>query len=227
MCWLAADVIANPHLVISDMDSTMIGQECIDELADYAGLRSQVEAITERAMAGELDFEQALRKRVRLLAGLDEQAIADCLQERIRPMAGARELVATLKNKGARAVLVTGGFHHFADEVGAILGFDRVVANRLGVSDGKLTGELVGEIVDSSAKRMILEQERADLGQGAVVMAIGDGANDVPMLEVADYGIAYQAKPAARSAANGSIGHGDLTAILDLLQIPREDWVAA
>ena len=218
--------ITVPKLFVSDMDSTMIGQECIDELADFAGLKDKVAAITERAMQGELDFESALRERVGLLAGLDEGAIRQCLDERIRPTRGARELVATLKAQGCRCVLVTGGFHHFADAVAEQLGFDRVVGNRLGVADGKLTGELAGPISDSSTKLETLEEERAKLGENAAVMAAGDGANDIPMIQAADYGFAYRAKPKAREASNGWVDRGDLTAILKLLEIREEDWVA-
>ena len=215
-----------PHLLVSDMDSTMIGQECIDELADYAGIKDRVSAITERAMRGELDFGQALTQRVGLLEGLDEDAIARCLAERIAPVDGARTLVATLRSRGCRAVLVTGGFHHFADEVGAQLGFDRVVGNRLAVADGRLTGALAGPISDAGTKRATLEEERGKLGAGARVLAIGDGANDIPMLQAADYGIAYRAKPKARDAANGRIDSGDLSAVLKLFDIPENEWVA-
>ncbi|WP_337191235.1 phosphoserine phosphatase SerB [Parapontixanthobacter aurantiacus] len=215
-----------PQLFISDMDSTIIGQECIDELADYAGLKPQIAEITERAMQGELDFKEALRERVGLLAGLDEKAITDCLAERIVPNEGARELVSTLKSKGTRTVLVTGGFHHFADEIGRQLGFDRVVGNRLAVSDGKLAGTLVGPIVDSTAKRATLEEERRALGEHAVVMACGDGANDIPMLEEAHYGVAYHGKEAALKASNGSIARGSLSGLLVLLQIPRDEFVS-
>ena len=214
-----------PELFVSDMDSTMIGQECIDELADYAGLKDKIAEITERAMLGELDFEQALRERVGLLAGLDESAIQQCLDERITPMDGARTLVQTLKAKGCRTVLVTGGFHHFADPVAEMLGFERVVGNRLEVKDGKLTGGLVGDIVDSSIKKAVLHDECEQLSPKAVSMATGDGANDIPMLRAADYGIAHYAKPKARAAANGRIDHGDLTAILKLLGIPQSEWV--
>ena len=214
-----------PRLFISDMDSTMIGQECIDELADFAGIKPQIAAITERAMQGELDFESALRERVLLLRDLSEQAIIECLDTRINPMPGAGTLVATLKSKGCRTVLVTGGFHHFADPIGQMLGFDRVVGNRLEIADGKLTGGLVGEITDSSVKRATLLAEMSDLGEGAVSLATGDGANDIPMLEAATYGIAYRAKPKARAAANGWIDRGDLTSVLQLLGIPREEWV--
>ena len=211
--------IVTPNIFVSDMDSTMIGQECIDELADFAGLKVHVAAITERAMQGELDFESALRERVGLLAGLDESAIAECLEQRIAPMAGAKELVAALRNAGCRTVLVTGGFHHFADPVAEMLGFDRVVGNRLAVADGKLTGGLVGPITDSSVKRQVLEEECRALGSDAVSLATGDGANDIPMIELADFGFAYHAKPKARAAANGAVDQGDLTSILRLLEI--------
>lgn len=214
-----------PRLFISDMDSTMISAECIDELADFAGIKQQIADITERAMQGELDFESALRERVALLAGLAEGAIAECLATRIKPMPGAKTLVATLKAKGCRTVLVTGGFHQFADPVAEQLGFDRVVGNRLEVSGGKLSGGLVGPITDSMVKKAALLEEMALLGAGATSLATGDGANDIPMLEAATYGIAYHAKPKARAAAHGWIDRGDLTAILELLGIPKSEWV--
>jgi phosphoserine phosphatase len=214
-----------PRVFVSDMDSTMISAECIDELADFAGIKDQIAAITERAMQGELDFESALRERVKLLAGLDEGKIAECLATRIAPMPGAKVLVETLKAHGCRTVLVTGGFHQFADPVAEDLGFERVVANRLAVSGGKLTGGLDGSIVDSSVKKSVLLEEMAKLGEGATSLATGDGANDIPMLEAATYGLAYYAKPKARAAAHGWIDRGDLTSVLELLGIPREDWV--
>ena len=217
--------ITMPALFVSDMDSTMIEQECIDELADYAGLKDQIAQITERAMQGELDFGDALRERVGLLKGLGEGAIDQCLAERISPMPGAKTLVATLKAHGCRCVLVTGGFHHFGDRVAQELGFDRVVGNRLGVAEGKLTGLLDGPISDASTKLSVLREEAALLGQGARVLSSGDGANDIPILEAADYGFAYRAKPAARGAANGRIDAGDLTHILDLLGVPRDSWI--
>ena len=213
-----------PDVFVSDMDSTMIVQECIDELADFAGLKDRVAAITERAMLGELDFEAALRERVALLEGLDEADIATCLAERISPMAGARTLVATLKHRGCRTVLVTGGFHHFADPVAADIGFERVVGNRLAVSNGSLAGGLVGGITDSAVKAEVLREEMARLGDNAVSLATGDGANDIPMLAAATYGVAYRAKPKARAAANGWIDRGDLTSLLKLLEIPQHDW---
>ena len=216
-----------PQIFVSDMDSTMIGQECIDELADFAGIKPQIAAITERAMQGELDFEAALRERVMLLRALPESAIRKCLETRIAPMAGAKTLVATLKAKGCRTVLVTGGFHQFADPVAEWLGFERVVGNRLAISGGVLTGGLVGPITDSSVKKEVLLQEAGELGSDVISIATGDGANDIPMLEAATYGIAYRAKPKARAAANGWVDRGDLTAILDLLGIPKSEWATA
>ena len=224
---VAQDVIEVPRLFVSDMDSTMIGQECIDELADYAGIKPQIAAITERAMQGELDFRNALRERVELLKGLEESAIERCLAARIVPVAGAATLVATLKAHGCRTVLVTGGFHHFADPVAERIGFERVVGNRLAVAGGKLSGALAGAISDASTKEATLRQEAAKLGDGARTLAMGDGANDIPMLQAADYGIAYRAKPKARDVADGWIERGDLTAVLDLLGIPRSEWVAS
>ncbi|MHA7818212.1 MAG: phosphoserine phosphatase SerB [Erythrobacter sp.] len=217
--------IEMPKLFVSDMDSTMIGQECIDELADFAGLKDQISAITERAMQGELDFGSALLERVRLLKGLDESAIERCLTERITPTPGAKVLVQTLKAHGCRCVLVTGGFHHFADRVAEWLDFDRVVGNRLEVADGNLTGKLEGPISDASTKLAVLQEEAAKLGPRAYPLASGDGANDIPMLEAATYGFAYRAKPKASAAANGRVDSEDLTAILSLLGIPRQEWV--
>jgi phosphoserine phosphatase len=221
---IARDEIRLPDVFVSDMDSTMIGQECIDELADFAGIRPQISAITERAMRGELEFESALRERVALLAGLEVAAIGACLAERITPMAGARTLVATLRHSGCRTVLVTGGFHHFADPVAADIGFDRVVSNRLAVDGARLSGGLDGAIMDSLGKERVLREEMARRGDNAVSLATGDGANDIPMLGAATYGVAYHAKPGAREAANGWIDRGDLTSILKLLEIPEHEW---
>ena len=222
---VSTELIDVPSLFVSDMDSTMIGQECIDELADFAGFRDRVAAITERAMQGELDFASALTERVALLTDLEEAVIETCLADRVRPTEGAQTLVATLKAKGCRTVLVTGGFHHFADSVAEQLGFDHVVANRLAVADGKLTGGLAGGITDSAVKRQLLLDEAARLGEGATSLAMGDGANDIPMLQAANWGIAYRAKPKARAAADGWIDRGDLTAVLELFGIPRDEWV--
>ena len=221
----AEDTIRIPSLLVSDMDSTMIGQECIDELADFAGIKPQVAEITERAMRGELDFEAALKERVALLQGLDESAIERCLQERISPSPGAATLVATLGAHGARCVLVTGGFHRFADPVAERLGFDHVVGNRFAVEAGTLSGSVIPPICDSSTKERVLREESERLGENARTLALGDGANDTPMLVAADYGMAYRAKPATRAAANGWIDGEDLTAMLLLLGIDRARWV--
>lgn len=221
---LVSDAVPTvPRLFVSDMDSTMISAECIDELADFAGLKDQIAAITERAMQGELDFAEALTERVRLLGGLSEGAIQQCLDERIAPMPGARVLVESLKGQGCHTVLVTGGFHQFADPVAEDLGFERVVANRLAVEHGKLTGGLDGGIVDSGVKEAVLREHAARLGGSS--LATGDGANDIPMLRAASYGVAYHAKPKARAAAHGWIDAGDLTSVLKLLGIPREEWI--
>ena len=222
---IATAPFALPHLFVSDMDSTMIGQECIDELADFAGIKHHIAAITERAMQGELDFESALRERVMLLRDLSAGAIAECLATRITPMPGARVLVETLKSRGCRTVLVTGGFHQFADPVAELLGFERVVGNRLELVDEVLTGGLVGPITDSSVKRTVLLEEAAELGGTVVTLATGDGANDIPMIAEATYGVAYHAKPKARDAANGWIDRGDLTSVLKLLGVPEREWL--
>ena len=223
---IATAPITLPGLFVSDMDSTMIGQECIDELADFAGLKPQIAAITERAMRGDMDFVTALRERVALLKGLPVSTIAQCLDDRIRPMDGAATLVRTLKAHGAHCVLVTGGFHAFADTVADALGFDRVVGNQLAVADGVLTGELTGMIVDGGIKHSVLVEETARLGAGTVSLATGDGANDIAMLVAATHGIAFRAKPKARDAADGRVDHGDLTTILELYGIPRENWAS-
>ncbi len=230
-CFAPSDLLVADHVplipkvFVSDMDSTMIMAECIDELADFAGIKPQIAAITERAMQGELDFESALRERVLLLRDLSEGAIAECLATRIAMMPGAKILVETLKAKSCRTVLVTGGFHQFADPVAEELGFERVVANRLDVANGSLTGGLVGGITDSGVKKAVLLEEAAQLGEGTVTLATGDGANDIPMLEAATYGLAYAAKPKARAAADGWVDRGNLTGVLELLGIPMAEWV--
>ena len=214
------------RLFVADMDSTMIGQECIDELADYAGIKEQVAAITERAMQGELDFAGALKERVALLAGLDVKAIAKCRRARVRPNPGARTVVATMKNQLALTVLVSGGFVDFVRPIAAELGFQRIMANHLAVEGGRLTGETVGKVVDSAAKRRLAEEILAarKLGPESLV-AIGDGANDVPLIELAGLGIGFRPKPALAAVADGIIRHHDLTALLWMQGIPRREWV--
>jgi phosphoserine phosphatase len=201
-------------LLVADMDSTMITIECIDELADYAGIKPEVAAVTEAAMRGELDFEDALRSRVALLAGLSEDIVAQCLADRVKIMPGALELVAAIHANGGHAILVSGGFTHFAKPVGKMIGFDRVIANRLGFSDGKLNGTVEGAIVGASTKRETLLGTLSKKGWGiAESLAVGDGANDIPMIEAAGLGVAYHAKPKTEAAAAAAVRYGDLTAI--------------
>jgi len=213
------------RLFVADMDSTMIGQECIDELADYAGFKDKVAAITERAMQGELDFAHALAERVALLERLDQAVLDQCLKSRIRPNPGAATLIATLKDHDVTTVLVSGGFTAFVEPVAEQLGFDRVKANVLEVEDGKLTGRTVGDIVDSAAKRGFAEDilDAHGLAPESLV-AIGDGANDIPMIELAGLGIGYRPKPALASVADGLIRHHDLTALLWMLGITCAEW---
>ena len=215
------------RLIVADMDSTMITVECIDELADYAGIKPQIAEITERAMRGELDFEDALKSRVALLRGLPEAIIAQCLRERVKIMPGARELVRTIRAHGGYAVLVSGGFTRFAEPVGAEIGFDRVIANRLGIDAGVLNGTVEGRIVGADAKREALRSTLAEKGwSSADSLAVGDGANDIPMIEAAGLGIAYHAKPKTRAAAGAGVAHGDLTTILYAMGYARSDWTA-
>ena len=227
------DVITQPasdrrrKLIIADMDSTMITVECIDELADYAGIKAEVAAVTEAAMRGELDFEAALDARVALLRGLESTVIARCLAERVRLMPGAQLLVRTMRAHGASAVLVSGGFTEFANPVAAEIGFERAVANQLLVADGKLTGAVAKPIVDSATKRQVLINEVARIGCGLNgALAVGDGANDIPMIEAAGLGVAYHAKPKTEAAADAAVRFGDLTVLLYAQGYARGDWVA-
>ena len=213
------------RLFVADMDSTVIGQECIDELADYAGLKKQVARITERAMQGELDFARALRERVRLLAGLDQRELKRCLDERVRITAGAETLVQTMRAGGATCLLVSGGFLSFAEPVARAVGFDRVRANRLVFAGGKLSGEVGDPIVDAMAKREALVETREQHGIGREqVMAVGDGANDKLMIEEAGLGIAFRAKPALVEVADGELRHHGLDALLWVQGVRRKDW---
>jgi phosphoserine phosphatase len=207
------------------MDSTIIGQECIDELADYAGLKTEVARITERAMQGEIDFSGALRERVRLLAGLDQSELARCLNERVRITSGAETLVQTMRAGGASCLLVSGGFLSFAEPVARTVGFDRVKANRLVFAGGKLSGEVGDPIVDAMAKREALVETRDQLGLGeADVLAVGDGANDKLMVEEAGLGIAFRAKPALVEVADAELKHHGLDALLWVQGVRRRDW---
>lgn len=214
------------QLLVADMDSTMITIECIDELADYAGIKPQIAEVTERAMRGELDFESALDARVALLKGLAATTIDLCHEERVRLMPGARILIQTMKAHGARCVLVSGGFTVFADRVAAAIGFDRAVSNRLGVEADALTGTVARPIVGAATKRALLIEERDALGlDPAATLAVGDGANDIPMIEVAGLGVAYHAKPKTAAAAAARIDRNDLTALLYAQGYARTEWV--
>lgn len=229
-----ADVVIQPDLptrkkklLLSDMDSTIIQQECIDELADMAGLREQVSAITERAMQGHLDFKTALTERVRLLKGLPIEALEQVYLERIKLMPGAKELVATMRANGARCVLVSGGFTYFTSRVRDALGFDSDSANLLDAVDGKLTGEVVHPILDKDAKLKSLKENLYQLDLPAVSsVAIGDGANDLPMIEAAGLGVAYHAKPVVRAKANASLNHADLTGVLYIQGYRKSEIIA-
>lgn len=212
-------------LFVADMDSTIVGQECLDELADYAGLKEKVARITERAMHGELDFSGALRERVRLLAGLDERALARCLDERVEVTAGAETLVQTMRAGGASCMLVSGGFLSFADPIARAVGFDRVKANRLVFAGGKLSGEVGDPIVDAMAKRDALVVAREELGlERSDVLAVGDGANDKMMIEEAGLGIAFKAKPALAKVADAELKHHGLDALLWVQGVRRREW---
>ena len=214
-------------LLVADMDSTMITVECIDELADYAGIKDRVAEITDRAMRGELAFEGALRERVALLKDLDEAMLDRCHAERVRIMAGARALVRTMRREGGHAVLVSGGFTRFADRVAADIGFDRAVANRLDIDGGRLLGTVGDPIVGAEAKRRTLIETAAALGIPIdAAMAVGDGANDISMLQAAGLGVAYHAKPKTAAAADARIEHNDLTALLYAQGYSRREWEA-
>ena len=216
-----------PRLLIADMDSTMITVECIDELADYAGIKPEVAAITERAMRGEIDFCAALTERVALLAGLRESVIDDCLAERVKPTPGAIALVGTLACfRKVRCVLVSGGFTRFAQPVADKLYFHAAIANVLEIEGGVLTGRVLEPIIDSRAKLATLDAECAALGiTREAALAIGDGANDIPMLEAAGFGVAYHGHPRAVAAADAALRHDGLHPILWALGIPIDEWI--
>jgi phosphoserine phosphatase len=213
------------RLLIADMDSTIIGVECIDELADFAGVKAEVAAITEAAMQGELDFEAALEARVALLAGLSESVLDDCYAARVRLNPGARVLVRTMAALGAGTALVSGGFDFFTARVAAEAGFARHQANRLDIEAGRLTGTVERPILGRAAKLAALTAIAAEAGiTRDAVLAVGDGANDLDMVAAAGLGIAYRAKPALAMAADARIDHSDLTALLALQGIPEQDW---
>jgi phosphoserine phosphatase len=214
-------------LLVADMDSTIIRQECIDELAELLGVRAQVARITERAMHGEIAFEPALRERVALLAGLSIDVVDDLLARRIEIMPGATTLVRTMRANGAHTALVSGGFTAFTGPVAELVGFDEQSANDLVIEDGRLAGRAVEPVRGREAKLETLLQLRERLGLSSEeTMAVGDGANDLGMIEAAGLGVAYHAKPAVAAAADARIDHGDLTALLYLQGFTREAFVS-
>ena len=216
----AIDVIVQPfegrrkRVLVADLESTVIENEMLDELAEFVGMRAEVAEITRRAMNGELDFAAAIAERVALLKGLPVSVLDDAAR-RIRLMPGARALVATSRAAGIRTALVSGGFTVFAERVAASLGFDRVVANRLDIVQERIAGTVRAPLVDRDAKRDALLALAAETGVPvSATLAVGDGANDLPMLLAAGLGVAFHAKPAVAAASRWRIEHADLTALL-------------
>ncbi|WP_441276768.1 phosphoserine phosphatase SerB [Tardiphaga sp. 172_B4_N1_3] len=227
------DVVVQPvsdrrkKLFLADMDSTMIGQECIDELADFAGLKAHVAAITERAMRGEIEFEPALRERVALLKDLKVGVVDEVLASRITLTPGGRELVQTMRANGAYTCLVSGGFTLFTAKVAELVGFQENRANVLHVADGKLTGTVAEPILGKAAKLATLVELRESFDfDNLDTLAVGDGANDLAMIQEAGLGVAYHAKPAVAAAAAARIDHGDLTALLYAQGYKRSEFVS-
>ena len=230
---LRVDLILQPaqdrrkRLLLADMDSTMIEQECIDELADEAGVGAYVADITRRAMNGELDFEAALKERVGLLKGLSASVIEEVIRDRITLMSGGPTLLATMKANGAHCALVSGGFTAFTGKIAEVLGFHENRANILLIEDGRLTGEVAMPILGKEAKVAALKEISARLGiTPAQALAVGDGANDLGMLGLAGTGVALHAKPVVAAQCEVRVNHGDLTALLYLQGYAREEFVA-
>jgi phosphoserine phosphatase len=214
------------RLLVADMDSTIIGCECLDELADFAGVKDKVAAITERAMRGELEFEAALRERVAMIRGLPVDDLERCFQERVRLNPGARTLVRTMAANGARCVLVSGGFTFFTAKVAELAGFHAAKANWLKVEGDRLTGEVGEPILGREAKLQTLIEESAGLGiSAAQALAIGDGANDLAMIEAAGLGVAYRAKPVVAERAGARVEGADLTAVLHFQGYREDEFV--
>jgi phosphoserine phosphatase len=214
------------RLLIADMDSTIIQQECIDEMADVLGIKPQIAAITERAMRGELPFEVALRERLGLIAGLKESQLDSVYETRITEVPGGRTLLATMRKHGAFTALVSGGFTFFTSRVAAAVGFDTHRANTLEIVDGVMTGRLLGPILGKEAKLANLQAFAAERTLDlADTLAVGDGANDLAMIGASGLGVAFHAKPVVAAEAQASIVHGDLTALLYLQGYGRDEFV--
>lgn len=225
----AVQPVANrrKRLLIADMDSTIINVECLDELADFAGVKDKVSEITERAMRGELAFEGALRERVGMLTGLSVGALQACYDDRVKLNPGARTLVRTMAEHGARCALVSGGFTFFTSRVAEAAGFHLNRANTLIEADGKLTGTVGDPILGKEAKLAALQEETAALGlTPADALAVGDGANDLAMIEVAGLGVAYRAKPIVAAQAHAKVDHADLTALLYFQGYTQAEFVS-
>ena len=215
-------------LLVADLESTIIEQECLDELAVNIGRQDEMVAITTRAMRGELDFEPALRERVAMLKGMSEQALQDLYDEKITLMSGAATLLATMRHHGATCGLVSGGFAFFASRIAERIGFHRFRCNDLGLENGALDGTVVEPILDRQAKARILLEWCDELSLTAQqAVTVGDGSNDLAMLAAAGMGVAFHAKPAVAEAADIRIDHGDLTALLYLQGFSQSDFVAA
>lgn len=211
--------LANIGLVVMDMDSTLISIECIDEIADMVGLKPQVAEITESAMRGEIEFAESLRRRVALLEGLNESALQRVYDERLHLNPGAEFMLTEFKKRGIRTMLVSGGFTFFTDRLKTRVGLDYAQSNTLEIADGKLTGKVLGDIVDAQGKADALNRVREELDLSKEqVIAIGDGANDLKMMAIAGAGIAYHAKPVVRAQATFSLNHVGLEGVIALLQ---------
>lgn len=229
---LPIDIVVQPQaarrkkLFLADMDSTMIGQECVDELADFVGQKAHVAAITARAMRGEIDFEPALRERLALLKGLPVGVVDEVIKSRITLNSGGRELVATMRAQGAWTCLISGGFTLFTQAIAAQIGFQENRANELVVHDGKLTGEVKEPILGRAAKLATLVELRDSFDLDNIdTLVVGDGANDLGMIGEAGLGVAYHAKPAVAASAHARIDHGDLTALLYAQGYRRDEFV--
>lgn len=227
-CDVAIQPLANRRkkLLVADMDSTMITVECIDELADFAGLKEHVAQITERAMNGELNFEEALTERVALLKGMDASVLQRAYDERVKFMPGAKTLIQTMRASGASCILVSGGFTFFTERVKDALGFNAQHANTLDIKDGKLTGKVILPILGKEAKLAMLQHYKKTLHVATEnTLAVGDGANDLPMLKAAGIGVAYHAKPNVKKEAGVRVDYNDLTALLYLQGYKKEEHV--